>query len=396
MLQLTRERNVRRAAETTFRVEIERGGLPLLEQLAGEWRELCAEGPCAEPFLQPEWVIANLRLADPHPRLVVLTARSGGRLRALLPLREDAFMLGMVCVRRLRAPVTIHSNRFDLIHGPGEQTEAMAALWDAIERWGGCDVIDVTPVADGGALFEFSRHAARSGGFVGLRDVATTPYITLGDEAGRVDPWRETTAKFRANLRRRRRNLEERGPLVFTRTDRADRGMLDAFYALERAGWKGRAGTAIVDEPGATAFFDEIAAGAERNGYLALSKLESGGDLVAFHFGLEMAGRYSVPKLAFNEKFHAFAPGHLMIDEVLRDCTEREVREFDFLDHSAPWKLEWTSTLRRHSRIVIYRRGIKGRMLHEGRFHVAPAVNRVRKRLIAVGASGMTGHEGTR
>ena len=54
--------------------------------------------------------------------------------------------------------------------------------------------------------------------------------------------------------------------------------------------------------------------------------LELNGELLASHFGLSHGARYSSPKIAYNEKFPQYAPGHLIVSEILQECSSRAVQ----------------------------------------------------------------------
>src|SRR5262249_8992951 len=120
--------------------------------------------------------------------------------------------------------------------------------------------------------------------------------------------------KFRSNLRRRRRKLSAKGPLTLRRVERAEAEALSAFYSLERAGWKGTAGTAIACDAETRRFYDEVALAAERGGYLALYLLCAGETPAAIQFGLQYRNRYYLPKTTYAEDLKDCSPGHLLME----------------------------------------------------------------------------------
>ena len=108
----------------------------------------------------------------------------------------------------------------------------------------------------------------------------SSPYITL--------PGNDTTSKFRANLRRRRKNLETaRGKVTFRRVDAADAALLRAFYEMERAGWKGKEGSAIAQGAATKQYYGELAEIAGRLGTLTIYELSSSDKPIAMQYGLD-------------------------------------------------------------------------------------------------------------
>jgi CelD/BcsL family acetyltransferase involved in cellulose biosynthesis len=308
---------------------------------------------------------AYLAAFGPRARVLLVTARIAGRLRAVLPLVEERRSLAGVPIRVLRGAANVHSGRFDLVRGPGiEGDAATAAVWrflKADSRW---DAMRFEYVPSDAALEPLLAAAAREGFHTEREEVWRTPYIALGGGAGTECRWLEgTDAKFRANLRRRLRKLSSRGSVTLRRVDQADPAVLQRIYDVERSGWKGREGSAIASNGNTRQFYDEIAREAARFGYLSLYLLELDGRAVAVHFGLAHRGRYFLPKPAYDESYREYSPGQLLMQAILTDCVERGQHEVDFLGPMTEWKAEWTSQVRVHSSRHVFRQRW-GRALH--------------------------------
>lgn len=349
-------------------VDAATGGIEVLDGIVAEWRDLCDEGPCDQPFYRPEWVRAHLEAFEKGARIKLVQVRRGGRLRAVLPLVEEWGTLRGIPIRRLRGAAGVHSCRFDLVHGVDEGEEAAAAVWSFLSRVGGWEVLEFPDVPEGGAL-EKLLGRARIGGFpVGSWESMRTPWIPLDGDFDTI--LGRTDAKFRANLRRRFRKLQSKGQVAFERIDRADPKVLADFYELERSGWKGNRGTAISCDRATRLFYDRIAAWAEGVGALSLYSLKLEGRPVAMHYGLSWKGRYYLPKPAFDESHRECSPGQLLVQEVLRDCVERRCLEFDFLGPSMEWKSDWTGKVRPHHWLYVFRKGPLGHLLHMAKFRL--------------------------
>ncbi len=153
-----------------------------------------------------------------------------------------------------------------------------------------------------------------------------SPYVPVPSELLALQKL-PANKKLRSQLRGIHRELSENGELKLRRISAADRSALDRFYQLEAAGWKGTEGSAIVCSPNVRQFYDEIAQAAEHFGYLCMYSLEFNGELLASHLGLAHNGRYYSPKIAYNEKFPQYAPGHLIVSEILQDCAVQGLAE---------------------------------------------------------------------
>ncbi len=365
--------------ETQPVAEIFSGGVELIERLADEWRELCAEGPCDQPFFRPEWIAAYTRAFVPQKKLLLLTVRVDGRLRAVLPLVEGWELLHGLPVRKLCGAANWHSCRFDLVHGAEVDLRATtSAIWQLLKQRRGWDLIELRNVPRGGAGERLLSIAQSDGYLTGQWELPPAPYLAGTDVEKALD---QTNAKFRNSLRRKRRRLEEEGEIQFKSTTKADRSELERFYQLERSGWKGRKGTAIACNTLTQQFYDEVARVAAEFGYLSLFALECGSRAVAMQFCLTYGRRCYLLKPAYDEQFSQYSPGHLITYEILRSADARGLTEYDFLPPQSEWKSRWAKAARGQSSCLIFRPGIAGRALCFWKFGVMQKARQLKRRL---------------
>ncbi|WP_157696489.1 GNAT family N-acetyltransferase [Porphyrobacter sp. CACIAM 03H1] len=91
---------------------------------------------------------------------------------------------------------------------------------------------------------------------------------------------------------------------------------LGAFLALERAGWKGRAASALGCHAATAGLFREVIREGHRRGAVRLASLTTGETIVAMTSWLVQRGRGYGFKMAFDERFRSFAPGRLLMRRV--------------------------------------------------------------------------------
>jgi CelD/BcsL family acetyltransferase involved in cellulose biosynthesis len=131
-----------------------------------------------------------------------------------------------------------------------------------------------------------------------------------------------------------------------------------------QSGWKGEKGTAIACTGETRQFYDAVARFAERFGYLSVYFLQHGAVTIAAHFGLTYAGRYYPLKIAYDENYSQYRPGHSIAGAVLEDCARHGIQEFDWLGHWTEAKAKWTSEERRQNFCYIFRGTLPGRALY--------------------------------
>jgi CelD/BcsL family acetyltransferase involved in cellulose biosynthesis len=370
-----------------------KGGIEVIDELAEEWRQLCLEGPSEQPFYLPEWISANVRAFAPEARLVVLTARIGGRLKAVLPLIDERTLFCGLPVRKLRGAASWDSERFDLIRGCGEEgNSAVLALWEFIKTSHGWDVVELPDVPQQGAAEQLLRLAERDQFGTGRWESKRSAYMSLTGIGRGEEPWLSCkSAKFRHNMRYQIRKAEAKGPLRLTRMDWATPDALARFYALEASGWKGREGTAIACKPRNRRLYDALAHAAGQFGYLCLHVLEVGTVTLAASFGLVYGGKYYILKWAYDESYKQCGPGHLLINAIIADCVQRQLTEFDFIGEWYDYEGKWTSDVRPHACLYIFRKGAYGRVLQAVKFTVVPTVKRIVTKFFSTKAPGGDG-----
>jgi CelD/BcsL family acetyltransferase involved in cellulose biosynthesis len=409
-----------RSPEPALSVEVLEGR-EAFNALEKDWNAALARGPRDEPMLRHEWFRAWIENFAPGAPLRTLVARAGRQLHAAVPLIELNERGADTCFVRMTTWSTAqndHSQRGGVLLGPRGK-EALPAIWQKLADLPGWDRVRIRDLPHGAPEWAL-RDLAEAAGFpCGLWTSLESPYLVLppiesarlavqsdgkdGKAASRQPPAASRyqrveaalDAKFRQNLRRRRRRLAEQGEVKYGLLDGKDGDQLDAaladFFVIEASGWKGRGGTAIAQRPELVGFYTQIARDAARRGALALGFLELGGRRIAAHLSIVHGGRHFLIKLGYDESFHEFSPGQQLTAEAIRDSCERGLSEFDFLGPCMDWKLDWEAALRTHTWLTIFRPTGTGRLVHEARYTAWPVLRAVVRQARGALLSGAAG-----
>lgn len=305
------------------------------EEAAGlrqPWDDLCARAIEPNVFLS-RWA-AGARLRH-------LPDRSGARvLAAWREVGENRRLVGLAVLVRPRGR---HVNPFAVLRAaelyaplstplldPERPAEIWAAMLAASARAGIGALALPFLGADGPAAASLREAAATAGlplAVLGGHRRALLPGGCRG-----ADYMRETLERRRRReLDRQRRRLAEKGSLdlAIARSPAEVAGALDDFLALEAAGWKGRARTALSEAPGAAAYFREAAESGAREGAFRVATLRLDGRPVAAGL-VSIAGRRAFyVKTAYDEDLARYSPGvlltldltaHLLDDPAIEDA----------------------------------------------------------------------------
>jgi CelD/BcsL family acetyltransferase involved in cellulose biosynthesis len=361
---------------SSFVVSAYLGRGEIADQLADEWRELCNEAADDQPFYRPEWIRAFFRFFVPRKKVVIVAARLDGRLRLMLPLIEEKGTFSKMPVRKLKAPVNSCAGRFDAIYSAGPDGEAaIQATWKFIKELDGWDLLQFRDALQGSAVSRLAA-AARADGLSTIQiDDKPSPYVPVPADPELLKQL-PVNARLRRQLRQIRREIAEKDlSLKLHRVETADPKALNRFYELEASGWKGKERTAILLY-GRKPFLDEVAASAARAGYFTLYLLELDGQLIAGHYGFTHRACYYSVVVAYNEGFKEFSPGHLIIDEIVRDCAARGVRAYQTTGQDQEWKMRWTNQVQPLSHHFVFR-GRLGNLAYAVESRLRPAVSRL-------------------
>ena len=358
--------------QTSPPLRFEPGGYPDVATTHGApdlWREwdVLADRLEVEPFLRPGWFRAWHR-AYGDGRFEVLTVRRGGDLVGVLPLELRG--------RASLSPTNTHSPLFGAVAEDADVERSLAAqLLDLVS--GRIELCYMDPTTSGYAALEDALTAA--GRTPHVDTVLRSPYVAFGK---REDDYPASLARrFRKDLRRRRRRLEERGPVEVTAHTTAaglDLAMAE-FVALEASGWKSDLGTAIASREASLRFYAEIARWAAQRDWLRLAFLRLDGQPIAAELDIEYAGRLYALKSGFDPQFRAFGPGQLLTYECLNAAAEAGLSSYEFLGTDEPYKMNWTSLTRERVRMQAFPPGLRGGLEAFSRRRVRPLARRLRR-----------------
>ena len=297
-----------------------------VEALAAEWTALAATAAEANPFAEHWFVAASLRTLAREADIRLLEVRRGEVLIGLLPV---AIHKGYAHLPVRIAQTWTHDQMFlgTPLVAAGEETSFWTAILTALDDadWAPA-LLHLRGLAEDGPL----HHALRAvrPGLIVHRRVRAALQSSLSPEAYYEQAVRQ---KKRKEIRRLKNRLAEQGPVQARIL--ADAAMLGdwctTYLALEKAGWKGEAGSALGAGTESEAFFRETVRAAWAAGRLQFLRLDVGETCIAMLVNfLTPPGSYSF-KTVFNEAFARFSPGVLIQLENLKILDDPDIAWMD-------------------------------------------------------------------
>ncbi|HVR80193.1 MAG TPA: GNAT family N-acetyltransferase [Acidimicrobiia bacterium] len=200
-----------------------------------------------------------------------------------------------------------------------------------------------------------------------------SPYVDLsqGIEAVRSG-W---SRNFHRSLRRRRRRLEELGPVTYVDHPRPEEieQVLNKGLRIEVAGWKGRKGVAVLNRPDYEHWYRSLAQVAQDKGWLRLSALYLDQRMLSFSFDLQYGKRRFTQLSGYDEDIAgSLSTGSLLLEEIIGRSVSDGLESYEFGFGAERWKQDWTKRERRVFDLLVFGAGGAGRAL--------AAARRVKKR----------------
>jgi CelD/BcsL family acetyltransferase involved in cellulose biosynthesis len=318
-----------------------------IQAVEDEWDAL-AERTHAAPFLRPGWVAAWWGAFGTRGELELITRRNqAGELIGVLPMVRAG--------GTLRSPTNDHTPLF----GAVADEEGRACLYESLLEARPRRIEIAMLAADGPD--RRALETATGSYALDQRTVLRSPYLAIDGDWDAY--WSSLSRNLRATVRRCRNRLGDLGAVeldVRAGGDDLDR-LLEEGFALERSGWKGAAGTAILARPETARFYRSVAAWAAERGLLRLSFLRVDGRAVAFHLGLEATGAYYLVKLGHDAALDKAGPGTVITASLLERAFERGLRTFEFLGQDEPYKMRWGAAVRERMQVRAFAPTLAGR-----------------------------------
>ena len=279
-----------------------------------EWDRLVRCACETNPFYEPWFLIPSLRQWAAPDGVVVKAWYDDGRLCGLVPIVRSAEYYSHFVTH---AKGWLHANAFcgvPLI-AAGHEDAFWRALLSHFDRTARRALFLHLPLlpAEGPAHAALERVLKATGRSHYIMAEEQRALLT-GAQGSPAYLEQAMSAKKRKELRRQHNRLAEEGTLGFERLedDHELAVWTDQFLALEAAGWKGKAGSALASAEDTRTLFANALAGAAAAGRLERLTLRLDGRAIAMLANfLTPPGAYSF-KTAYDENHARFSPGMLL------------------------------------------------------------------------------------
>jgi hypothetical protein len=313
-------------ADTATTVRLPDGNIAALRPLdpaapwVSAWRALSLRPFVENLFYDPDFALAARDAFGDGVEVILVGDRPpeqlGLQLRAVWPYRRQRLRWGIPL--RLAMGWMHGYGVFGVpLLDPIAPANALDALLQAMGRLGGPRAM-LTYVPTSGPFADLLERSCRSQGLAQARFWAHSRAVFDPSTQGNNDRAQYLDRLSPRRKRRLRHSAERLAPLKFesVRDVASLRAALDDYIALEGAGWKGRAGTALGDAPGEVALLHASVAAFGARGRVRIDRLRRDGTTLASAITYITGTRAWCLKISFAEAVARDSPGALLLQQM--------------------------------------------------------------------------------
>jgi CelD/BcsL family acetyltransferase involved in cellulose biosynthesis len=310
--------SARRAAaadrHSAMSFDVELHPLAELAAIAEDWRALASRALEPNVFYEPAFALAAAPALGSDVRAGLVWSRMPRQLVGFFPVRIDR--------RRYGVPFAVMlgwTHPFAPFGTPlvdRDMAEPAIAAWlDHVAQDATLpDLMMLRLIAEAGPFaVALAAVLARRGCEAKAFDRHERALLLPGES--RADYFQRTmSGKRLRNLRRRQRRLDELGVTVTEAKsgDTLARGLSD-FLALEAAGWKGRAGTATLQNEDVSRFLQQAVLSLASEDKVLIHRMVVDGKAIAATIALKSGNAAWGWKVAYDEAYADYSPGVLLV-----------------------------------------------------------------------------------
>lgn len=298
-------------------------GLPELRHLEDHWRNLVAVSVRSRFMHLFEWQQAYLEHLENRPEAThYFSFFANGRAIAIFPLRRVRRSVGRIPLWLWELPTHPHLILAEpLISPEWAGTALIRRLVETLDQCRGLpwDALHLPNLLDDALTLQ----PWRDGGLprMHLEKTEQSMYFRcsgLGVALSRC------SGPFLRNLHRQGRKLARLGEVTLSLVRQGDEleAAFEDFLRLEASGWKGKRGrgSAIRLHPNLLGFYRQLKDDFARIGSCLITLLKLDGTAIAGQFCLQVEDTVYIQKIAYDETWHAEAPGNQLLYRLIEHC----------------------------------------------------------------------------
>ena len=348
------------------------------ESLRDVWNKLAYKQGVLTPFLCFDWFKIWLEHFLKDNKLLILLLYQGEKVVAIAPFIELREKFKRILANKIELIGNTYSPIRSILFDELDETcKAICTehifdyLLNNYKKW---DIIDLNPIADEDDYKTVIKEIIKNSSYKNIEDFCFENWYMDGINYSGDDYLNQRSKPFRKELRKRKRQLEEKGQLDFVvikDSNGIDR-FADYYYEIYAKSWKKQ-------ELIGPNFHRDLAKMAAEKGWLRLGFLFLDETPIASSFTIVSDGTAYLLKSAYDEQYKDYGPGTLIRTEMIKYVIDMDkIKKIDLGQGSESYKRFFVSHKRDMKEIFIFNKSLKGKFLALLSIRILPFVRRHR------------------
>jgi CelD/BcsL family acetyltransferase involved in cellulose biosynthesis len=330
-------------------------------RIEAAWNELERASDRPTPFATHAWIRTWWRHFGGDREFLALVVRAGRQVLAALPLvlRTTRFGGARLTVAEIIGTAAVPtrgmglSDKADLLVRRDAGGAVERLVIEVLRLLDSVDLLHLKGLEEhGAALRALATSAAgrqhRAWSLVRSR----SPYLAL--DGTWEDYLQSRGRRFRKNLRRAQRMLDERGAVELLRSaDPRAPARVEDVLAISEESWTSHRGTDLFRHPAIRRFMLDVLGELAARGALDLHVLRVGGLPVAYELCFDVGGRVFAYNAGYRQDYARASPGNIVTLAVIESAFARGRSEYDMLRGTEAYKFRWSDTVRTERQLLI-------------------------------------------
>ncbi len=337
--------------------------------LESEWSSLLAQSSTNSVFLTHEWFRCWWEAFGDKHQMFVICVRNNGKLAGVAPLYLHKTRFRGLPVNKLSFLANRYTAEADLIVASPE-AQVVCSIFECLENHGVLwNLFELIRLRHDSVIMKHALALVqKSHWFCRVRSDLQVPYVIV--EGNWESFISHRSRRFRKNINYRLnkiKTLPNPVRVVTLRSPDEILATLPCIFKISSESWKAQIQSSITDETSEIKFFKRISAVMGEKGWVNLWMLYFGNDPVAFEYHLNYGGITCPIRADFDETHRVFSPGAHLEYVIMRSLFEKPnpaVTEYNTCADCYPYELRWTSSVRPHKKLMIFRKAWYGRVLY--------------------------------
>lgn len=300
----------------------------------------------------------------------LLVIKKGDAIIGFAPLMISSAAYRNFPVRELGFMQNNNSPGADFII-TGQREEAIRAIIAHISAADSWDIVHFKNIPEYSVNYAILVKVLHEKGLLhGIKKGLSSPFLKI--ESDWETYFSTRTRKFRKVIRNKVNRMKKMGEYDIRIVERVAEGddTLESIFKISRESWKAPVVRDIIGSIENINFFTELSKTASGKGWLKIWLLSFGSCPAAYEYHLVYKGKIYALRSDYDEKFQASSPGSILDLHIIEHIFSGNASEYNMCGSSDFYKLNWTSDVKEHSRVMIFKDTVYGKMLYFLEFKV--------------------------